>query len=136
MNNELNSILNESFDAISILLVFVTVLFSIRYPEIKIVLDEPLQIDKPKALERQKKKLKSELLIKWIPVVALNCIVVYSMTPLALKTISQSTLSIFNFDFIRTSFILIWYFNIAFFLSSIIILVKLFSKILECKNTS
>ncbi|PEQ84667.1 hypothetical protein CN481_22125 [Bacillus sp. AFS006103] len=136
MNNELNSILNDSFDAISILLVFVTVLFSIRYPEIKTVIDEPLQNDKPKALERQKKGIRSALLIKWIPVTALNFIVVYSMTPLALNTISKSTLSLFNFDFIRTTFILIWYFNIAFFISSIIILVKLFCKIRECKNPS
>jgi hypothetical protein len=136
MDNTLNSILNDSFDAISILLVFVTVLFSIRYPEIKAVLDEPLQTDKPIALERQREKIKSELLIKWIPVTTLNFIVVYSLTPLALKTINQSKLSLFNFDFIRTAFILIWYFIIAFFLGSIFILVKLICKIRECKNSS
>lgn len=131
MNNELNSILNDSFDAISILLVFVTVLFGIRYPEIKTVLDEPLETGKPKALERQKKNIKSVLLIKWIPVLAMNFIVVYSMTPLAFNTISQSSISFFNFDFIRTTFVFIWYFNIAFFLISILLSVKLIQKILE-----
>ncbi|MEH7387631.1 hypothetical protein V7147_19845 [Bacillus sp. JJ1521] len=131
MNDELNSILNDSFGAISILLVFVTVLFGIRYPEIKTVLDEPLQTDKPKALEKQKKKIKSDLLIKWIPVVILIFIVVYSMTPLAIKTMLNSTISLFNFDFIRTSFILIWYFNIAFLLISLKIIVRLIIKIRE-----
>ncbi|MGF3106082.1 hypothetical protein [Rossellomorea sp. DUT-2] len=131
MNNELNSILNDSFDAISILLVFVTVLFGIRYPEIKMVLDEPLETDKPKALERQKKNIKNVLLIKWIPVLAMSFIVVYSMTPLAFNTISQSSISFFNFDFIRTAFVFIWYFNIAFLLVSILLSVKLIQKILE-----
>lgn len=131
MNNDLNTLLNDSFDAISILLVFVTVLFSIRYPEIKTVLEEPLLTGKPKALERQKKNIKSVLLIKWLPVVTINFIVVYSMIPLAINIISQSTISFFNFDFIRTAFILIWYLNIAFFIMSILLLSKLINKIRE-----
>lgn len=132
MNNELNIILNETFNAISILLVFVTVLFSIRYPEIKEVLDEPLQKDKPKALKRQKNKIKKDLFSKWLPVVILNLIVVYTMTPLAFKTLVQSSLSLLNFDFIRTTFILVWYFIIAFSISSLTILIKLYKKVKQC----
>ncbi|MFP7335198.1 hypothetical protein SFC23_17785 [Shouchella clausii] len=132
MNSELNLTLNDTFNAISILLVFVTMLFSIRYPEIKEILDEPLQTDKPKALERQKIKVKRDLFSKWLPVVILNLIVVYTMTPLAFKTLVQSSLSLLNFDFIRTTFILIWFFIIVFSTSSIILLLKLCKKIKQC----
>lgn len=129
MSSDINSLIESSFDAVSVLLVFVTVLFSLRYPEIKKLLDEPLQTDKPIALKRQKKAIKNDLFYKWLPVVFLNFVIVYLLTPLAIKTIINSKVAIINFDFIKTSLVLIWYLNIALLLSSIYLLFQILIKL-------
>lgn len=128
--NNINQLIESAISSISVLLVFVTVLFSIRYPEINKILEEELEFDKPKALERQKKKVKSVMIFSWLPVVILNLIVVYLTTPLVIEIISQSTFAIYYFDFMRTSFILIWFCNIMFFLYSIYLIGLLIRKIL------
>lgn len=134
MSNELDSILESSFDAVSVLLVFLTVLFSIRYPEILNSLNEPLSFDKPKLLKRQKSKIKNNLIFKWVPVVFLNIVIVYLLTPLGIKVINNSSLSIINFNFIRTSYVLIWYLNIAYLFTSIYLMLQIFYKLSQKRD--
>lgn len=133
MNNDLNELIENTFDAISIMLVFVTVLFSIRYPEMKKILEEQLEKDKPIKFKRQKRRIKSELFYKWLPVIVLNFIVVYTLAPLAIKTIISSELALIHFDFIRTSFVLIWYVSIAFLISSLLIFIKILFRLKRTK---
>jgi hypothetical protein len=134
--SNLNQTIESAIGAISVLLVFVTVLFSIRYPEINKVIEEELEIRKPKALKSQKEKIIKTIIFKWLPVVLLNLIVVYVTTPLAVKIIKHSSFAIFNFDFLRTSFILIWSCNIMFFLYSVFLLVMLVRKTITKKESN
>jgi len=134
MRNDLNSILESSFDGISVLLVFVTVLFSLRYPEIISILEEPIEKGKPKNLQKQKREIKKGLFVKWLPVVCLTSIVVYSSCPLAIEVIMSSQIDLLDFDFVRTSFVLIWYVNIGFLISSVTLLAKLIQKVFKIKK--
>lgn len=135
MKNDLNSVLESSFDGISLLLVFVTVLFSLRYPEMIDILEERIEKGKPKNLEKQIQTIQKGILVKWLPVVCLTFIVAYSSAPLAIEVIKSSRIELLNFDFVRTSFILIWYVNIGFFVGSIVLLLRLFKKRIEIRRS-
>lgn len=114
MEGFLDSSLENAFDAISLLLVFVTILFGIQYPRVVAALDEDILKDRPRELEKQKKKLIRLLIFKWTPVVFLTFLCTYSMMPLAIKTIVYSDLNLIDFDLLRTAFVMAWVFTIFF----------------------
>ena len=128
MVNNLDVLLESSFKAISVLLVFVTMLFNSRYSEIGDILNEPIIRDKTIACEKQRKKILNTLLYKWMPVVLLIGVCTYTMTPLAIETICGSEVRLFNFDFIRTAFVLVWGLNLSFFILSLHLAYKLYVK--------
>ncbi|MED1607520.1 hypothetical protein MKX67_03755 [Cytobacillus sp. FSL W7-1323] len=133
MIEDLNKLIEGSFNAISILLVFSTGLFSISYPSINDVLNEDIDRGKPKALKRQKEKLYNILFSKCIPILTLSTIIVYISSPLGIRIASESTLDLIHFDFIRTAYMLIWFLNIGIFIISVYLLYQLIMKIKDCK---
>ncbi|MFA9397400.1 MAG: hypothetical protein ACERKV_03925 [Clostridiaceae bacterium] len=132
--SNLDLLLNNSMTAISLLLIFVTTLFSIKYEKIKEYTVEDIKVDKPKEKNRQKEKFKKALIFEWSPVIFLNLICVYLLLPSVIEIIKNSHFSFFNFDFIRTAFVLIWIMLILFSIFSIKIAIILITKINECKH--
>lgn len=132
--SDLDLLLNNSMTAISLLLIFVTTLFSIKYEKIKEYSIEDIKVDKPKEKNRQKEKFKKALAFEWSPVIFLNLICAYLMLPSVIEIIKNSKFSYFNFDFIRTAFILIWIMLIIFSIFSIEIVIILISKIKKCNH--
>lgn len=130
--NDLDLLLNNSMTAISLLLIFVTTIFSMKYEKIKKCTAEDIEEDQPMEKKRQKERFKKALFFEWLPVIFLNLICVYLMLPSVIKIIKNSYFSFFNFDFIRTAFILIWIMLIIFSIFSIKIAIILISKIKEC----
>ncbi|MFD1775990.1 hypothetical protein [Paenibacillus rhizophilus] len=135
-NGQLNSLLESSFDAISILLVFTTVLFGIRYPEIINLLEKELQIEKKKELNRQRKALINGLIFKWAPVVFITFLCAYTMMPLGIKTIKYSNFSLTDFNLIRTAFVLAWFFAIVSFLATVYISMYIIHKVYSSWSSS
>lgn len=134
MEGFLDSSLENAFDAISLLLVFVTILFGIQYPRVVAALDEDILKDRPRELEKQQKKLIRLLIFKWTPVVFLTFLCAYSMMPLAIKTIVYSDLNLIDFDLLRTAFVMAWVFTIFFFFASLYIVIKIIRTINEIKR--
>lgn len=131
---DLDSVIANSFGALSVLLVFSTLIFSIRYPEILKDIEHVFSIGKKQALSREKKTLMNNLIFKWFPVVIITFICAYVMMPLGIKILKTSYLNVFDFDMLRTTFVLVWYFSILLFSSTIYLGIRLFCKIKNEKD--
>lgn len=97
----------EAFQASSIILVFVTILFGIRYP---IIIKEITDEDIPNgelAKKREKKRIKHSFLINCLPLnfVLLWCS--YLFIPIFIKILKLTHINLFNFDFLPTSFVFV-----------------------------
>lgn len=96
----------NGFQALSVLLVFNSMLFTIKYPQFLSELSE----EKPElrnALDDYKKRLRMTFYSSLLPVLMLNFISAYLVSPTAWKFILNSTLSLLDFDFFKTAFVLV-----------------------------
>lgn len=130
--SDLDLLLNNSMTAISLLLIFITTLFGIKYEKIKKCITEDIEIEKEMKTKHQKKIFKKTLIFEWPPVIFLNLICAYLMFPSIIKIIKNSYFSFLNFDFIRTTFVLVWIMLVIYSISSIGIAIILIFKIKEC----
>lgn len=130
---DLGKELESAFNAISVLLAFVTVFFGMKYPQITKVLEDELPLGKPKQLQNIRKKYIFFLIFQWSPVIILTFVSWYILMPLFLKVVASSTFRLVNFDFLRTALIFVWLLFLAFFLGSVFLAVKLWYKIFKCK---
>lgn len=124
----------DSFSAISVMLVFVVMLFSLRYPIIIKDMDMEIpEIEKTKKRERERKRLKHSLVVNCVPQIAAFGIIAYLFLPLTINIINNTRLCIWNFDFIITVFMFvvvsIWF----FFIWSFILGLKIFCKMRRIK---
>jgi hypothetical protein len=106
--NNVSLLIKDSFDVITLFLVFVLVLFDIRYPQIQKELNKKIP-DKILTSERMflRKELISCLLQKSLPLIILYGILLYLFIPLFFQVISTSKFQIWNFDILPTAFIFI-----------------------------
>ncbi len=137
MNDEgLTATLVGAFSALSVLLVFVTVLYSLRYQSVLDALDAEIPKDKPKAAGGLSKRLYETMIFHWGPVAFLIAICFYVTTPLAIQIIGTSSFNPVSFDFLQTAFVLVWVVVGLFTFSSWRIMYKLFLRYQECKTYS
>jgi flagellar biosynthesis protein FlhB len=119
----------DSFSAISVLLVFIIMLFTLRYP--KIIADINKEIprkEKIKEREREKRRLKSSFIINCMPQTVLLGITAYLFLPLSIYIIKNSQFSFWNFDFLITIFIFISGWIWSFFIWSLVLGLKILFK--------
>ncbi|CAM3419380.1 hypothetical protein PALU110988_21545 [Paenibacillus lupini] len=121
----IEQVLDKTFDAISLLLAFSSILFGIRYPEAIKVLDFILDPYKPIEFKTKRQEIRRTLWLKWLPVVGLSFIPTYSMSPIVVAIIRQSNLSLFHFETVRTAFFLTWIVSLLFFFSSLVFAIKM-----------
>jgi len=97
-----------AFNGMSLLLVFITVLFGIRYPTAIEFLNSP-DGDPEKAYEtrRRREKLGLFLIGQWTPLVVLSGIASYLLAPLATAIVATSRFSVWNFDIALTTYVFI-----------------------------
>ncbi|KXS38257.1 MAG: hypothetical protein AWU54_2226 [Candidatus Frackibacter sp. T328-2] len=118
----------DAFQATSLILVFVTVFFNIKYP----LIIENLNLKIPegkKARQNLKDKMKTDLIINNLPTMILNGGSFYLFFPLTIKTIKTTNFEIFNFNILSTAFLFIEFWIGIFFIWSAILLVKTIIKI-------
>lgn len=130
MNN-----LNEIISAISLLVVFSTLLFTYFVKEAdEFILFDLSKIDtNQRKLKTHKGKLLNFILWKWLsPVVLLNVIFSIIVFPLTLKIFKSTSFSFFNHDPIKTLFVLISIYILIFTFLTIYKLFQLIVCIRKC----
>jgi hypothetical protein len=129
---DINQLIKDSFDVISLILVFVFVLFDLRYPQIMEELKKELP-PKDRKLERdkQKEKLKQVLLVSNAPLIVIYGFLFYLFLPLLFRVRSESRISLWQFDFVRTAFVFIVALIFGFLIWSIKLAVQMVIKILK-----
>ncbi len=98
--------IQTTFEAISLLLVFVTILFDVRYKPIQDDLRKDIP-QGPKAKMILKKDLLQSLLINCGILVVVNGAIAFLLAPLYFKVIRESRLDLFGFDFMRTAYFIV-----------------------------
>lgn len=123
--------IKEIYDALSILLVFVTVIFDLKYSKVSEVLAKPRARTKEK-IKDQIKELKKMLLEEWLIVTVIFSVICYIMSPMAIDIVCNYDIKIFDFDIALTVYMVIFVIVTYFTAYVIWIEVRLIKKIYEC----
>ena len=97
----------DAAELISLILVFSTVLFDIRYRHVV----DTIRAEAPPgehARRRHRSELMGTLLVKVLPLVLFNCLAAFLFLPLVLRIIALTRLSLWGFDFVTSAFILVF----------------------------
>ena len=120
--------IKQAFDAISLLLVFVTVFFDLKYKIIQLDLKEKIPAgDKEK--KHLQDKLVQSLFINCGLLAGVNGVITYMFAPMIVKLVQNVGFALWHFDFMRTAFVAISIFTLIFFIWSILLTGQLIKKI-------
>lgn len=120
--------IQNASELISLILVFTTVLFDVRYPQIR----KDIGMDIPEgtiARKRYKHVLVSSLLLKSIPLFLINGVAFYLMLPSVVEILHTSYFSLWDFDFTRSAFLFVALFEFLFAAWSFYLSMKLLIRI-------
>lgn len=129
---ELRELILDAFQATSIILVFVTLLFSIKYPTLVSI----LQMEEPagsKAKSRLKKTLITHFVTDAIPLLFLSIISFYMLLPLAINVICSDLLTLWSSDILPLAYIAITIWVMMLLIWIIILTYRLLVKIHQIK---
>lgn len=129
---EINKEILNVFQAASIILVFVTLLFGVKYPIIVSELEKEFPLGK-KAINKEKKRLRKVIIIHCIPQLIIFGLASYLFTPLAVKVLKVSTISFWNFDFLKTAYIFSFTWCWTMFFWSLYLALQIVRKIKRAK---
>lgn len=123
--------IQTAFQGIQLILVFITVLFSLRYNQIQDSINKriPKEINRKDEREKIKKELKQKFWIYCLPLLIINGFAFYLFLPLfceIIKGINNFKVDyIWNFDFSIACFLFITLMIGGFFVWTIILSIKL-----------
>lgn len=103
---ELGVLILNTFEAIGVILVFVTLLFSMKYP----VVVEILELECPegeKAKKRFKSRLKRSIVTDCLPVLFLAATSFYVLLPLAVEILCRGKISLWGLDMLPLAYLII-----------------------------
>lgn len=123
----------DAFQAISLLLVFVTMLFTLRYPAIVTDLNE----ETPSGLRARRKladKLTRGFWMNAAPIILLDGAALYLLLPLAVEIIRSGTLMPWNADLLLRAYIFVVFWIGAFLVWSSLLGFRLVRKILRVRR--
>jgi len=129
---EIKESILEAFQATSLILVFLSMLFTINYP--KIINDLNLEIrNGERAKKKQKDKLIKKFLIHCVPTFLLSLSSLYLFSPLTLKIIKNIEFKLWNFSFLPMSFLFIVIWVCFIFIWITILTYKVLNKIISIR---
>jgi hypothetical protein len=98
----------DILQASSIILVFLTVIFGVKYPLIISDLETEIPNENKKnERNRVKKKLSQNFIMNCLPLTLLCAVFGYILLPFAFVIIKSSNIAIWNFDVLKTIFVII-----------------------------
>jgi hypothetical protein len=130
--NDLDLEIQMAFQATSLVLVFVMVLFDLRYRQIQSDLQEFIPAGE-EAKRDLMGKLRRSLLVNCGPLLLVNGGASYLFLPLFVRILGESRFEPWNFDLSRTSFVFIALLVFGFFLWSAYLAVQLVRRIGQIK---
>ena len=117
---EIQTLVKDSFEVISLILVFAFVLFDIRYPQINRQLEKDVpHKDRIRDRTLYANDLRQTILIGALPLVIIYCLLLFLFTPTLISIITSSSFQLFRFDFLLTAFVLVYFFILVFALWSL-----------------
>lgn len=116
----------DGFQAASLLLVFVVMLFTLRYPTIITAIEKELP-DVAKVAERQRvaRELRGVLWAQCVPPAVVSFAAVCLMTPLAIRAVTASAFWSWTSGFLEKTYVFITILNWAVFVWTVILGVRL-----------
>jgi hypothetical protein len=128
--DDLSEVIKTSFEAISLILIFVFVLFDLRYPQIMEDLAKEIPLaTRTKERIKHKSNLTKTLFLKSIPLVAILGVILYLFLPTSIRVLSESEFQLWRFDLLRTAFLIVFGLIFIFFVWSVVLLLRLVSRI-------
>lgn len=130
--DDINQSIQIAFQATQLILVFVTILFGLYYPQIqKAILQSIPKGNRIKERMELRNKLVQIIKEKCVPLLLINGIASYLFLPLFIQVVSESNLKLWNFDFARTSYVFIALLIFVFFIWTIYLSINLYNQIRE-----
>ncbi|MBN2572515.1 MAG: hypothetical protein JXA68_10335 [Ignavibacteriales bacterium] len=122
--------MSDIISAVSLIFVIIALTFNNQIKEINIILDEP---DYEKGMNESRKHQKNKslkiLIVKAIPLFLMFFVLFLILLPKAWELISESNLSIWNFNILTTLFLFIEIIILVFVIYDISIIINLIKKI-------
>lgn len=117
------------FLALSVLLVFVSLLFTLRYPEItQDLLPEDLG-EKQREKRRRVRELKARLVSHLLPVVVGSVALVWLLAPLTIEILGTSQFDLWRFDVVLSAVLLVEVWVLGLAIWSSVLTVRMIGKI-------
>jgi hypothetical protein len=98
----------QSFDIVSLLLIFVFVLFDVKYPRIMEQLRKsppPLELEKAHVAFRR--DVWSSLFVNVLPLAMIDGVLIYLLLPISVQVLKVYQPDVWRFNFIQTAFLLV-----------------------------
>jgi hypothetical protein len=119
----------DSLQTLTIFVAFVTVLFGLRYPAIAAAVGKTLSApEKEIARTNEKKELRRLFWSQCAPLALLAGAPAYLFLPLSVRIIGDSSFSIWDFDTVKTGFVLLTGYLAVFFGWSLYLSIRLVCK--------
>lgn len=128
--NSLTQEIQTAFQAISLILVLVTVFFGLRYGRIRDNLAEQMPAG-PEARKQLRRRLVASLLTNCTPLLLINGTASYLFAPLFVRVLMESHVELWDFSFTYTSFVFIALLVFAFCVWAGYLAVQLLRRIIK-----
>lgn len=106
--------IKDIYDALEILLVFITIIMNNIVSKAESIIDESIKLGKEKELGRQLQNINRFIVTKWLLLILVTIGLVFILFPTAWKIVITSTISFINFEISRTLYIFIFIIMIYF----------------------
>ena len=106
--------IKDIYDALEILLVFITIIMNNIVNKAEIIIDESIKFGKKRELERQLQNADRFIITKWILLIFVTIALIFILSPTAWEILRTSNISFTNFEVSRTLYIFIFMILIYF----------------------
>lgn len=120
---------SDALLATSVLLVFVTLLFTLRYPTISADLERDEPVGKSREAAKQSAEIRIRLITQLLPVLIGSVALAYLLAPLAVEIITSSRLELWSFNIVLTALTMIETWTLAIASWSIYLGIRMLAKL-------
>ncbi len=124
----------DALSILSVLLIFAGVLFDLAYTRAKELIAADFNKGQSEAAQAHGQAIAKFFFKRWSFVTLSFLIFAYLLSPLAWQVISTSDVVLWNFDVVRTLFILVWIAVVVFVIASIAVATKLLHRRAKWRN--
>lgn len=121
-------IILDVFQAVSVMLVFVTVLFGIKYPKLLEAIEKEPPVG-DKALERFKEELRRVLFLDCGALIVMTLLVLYTLLPLAIEVFRRKEIEFWSLNVLPMAYVVVTLGVLGFAVHEVVLAYRLIQKI-------